>query len=152
MNMTTAWNKMLFILSGRSNSHMTDNLSTAVHACASHVFMSSRVDETQLPTLVNLSTSFKEPPFRVEMSLRCIKFSDLSRYKQIHSILGKWPGQVFINKKIWFTINWILPFQWIFSFIFHLRSENKGKWKNKQILGRCLWTKKKKKKKKNDET
>ena len=46
---------------------MTDNLSIADHALASRVLMSFSVDETLLPRLVNLSASFREPPFRVEM-------------------------------------------------------------------------------------
>ena len=40
----------------------------AVHAFASHVLMSVSVDETLLPRKVNLSTSFRELPFCVEMS------------------------------------------------------------------------------------
>ena len=61
--------KLRFILSDRSDFHMTDNLSKAVHhAFASCELMSFSVDEKLLPRLVNLSTSFKEPPVRVEMS------------------------------------------------------------------------------------
>ena len=41
--------KMRFILSVRSDFHMTDSLSIAVHAFASHVLMSVSVDETLLP-------------------------------------------------------------------------------------------------------
>ena len=51
----------------RSDFHMTDSLLIAVHAFASHVLMSFSVDETPLPRFVNLSTSFKGPPFGVEM-------------------------------------------------------------------------------------
>ena len=47
---------------------MTDNLSIAVHAFASRVLMSFSVDEMLLPRYVNLSASFREPPFNVEMS------------------------------------------------------------------------------------
>ena len=47
---------------------MTDSLSIAVHAFASRVLMSVAVDETLLPRLVNLSTSFRELPINVEMS------------------------------------------------------------------------------------
>ena len=48
---------------------MTDNISIAVNAFASRVLMSFFVDETLLPKYVNLSTSFKEPPVRIEVSL-----------------------------------------------------------------------------------
>ena len=46
---------------------------TAVHTFASRVLMSFSVDETQLPRYVNLSSSFRKPPFRVEMSLLWLK-------------------------------------------------------------------------------
>ena len=62
-----AWKKLLFILSVRSDFYMTQSLSTAVHAFASHVLMSVSVDETLLPRKANLSTSFRELPFSVEM-------------------------------------------------------------------------------------
>ena len=48
---------------------MTDSRSTAVRAFASRMLMSVSVDETLLPRLVNLSTSFRELLFSVEMSL-----------------------------------------------------------------------------------
>ena len=41
---------------------MTNSLLLAVHAFASRVLMSFSVDETLLPRLVNLSTSFRELP------------------------------------------------------------------------------------------
>ena len=68
INTTAAWKKLRFILSVRSDFHMTDNLSIAVHAFVSSVSMSFSVDETLLPWLVNLSTSFREVPSSVEMS------------------------------------------------------------------------------------
>ena len=46
---TAAWKKLRFILSVRSDFHMTDNLSLAVHAFANPVSMSFSVDETLLP-------------------------------------------------------------------------------------------------------
>ena len=46
---TAAWKKLCFILSVRSDFHMTDSLLIAVHAFASHVLMSVLVDETLLP-------------------------------------------------------------------------------------------------------
>ena len=54
MNMTTAWKELHFILSVRSDFHMTDSLSIAVHAFASRMLMSFSVDETLHPRLVNL--------------------------------------------------------------------------------------------------
>ena len=47
---------------------MTDSLSIAAHAFASRVLISGSVDETLLPWKVNLSTSFRELPFIVDMS------------------------------------------------------------------------------------
>ena len=46
---TAAWKKLRFISSVRSDFHMTNSLSIAVHAFASHVLMSVSVDETLLP-------------------------------------------------------------------------------------------------------
>ena len=46
---TAAWKKSRFILSDKSDFHMTDNLSIAVHAFASHVLISFSVEETLLP-------------------------------------------------------------------------------------------------------
>ena len=46
--MTVAWKKT-FILWVRSDFHMTDSLSIAVHAFVSRVLMSVSVDETLLP-------------------------------------------------------------------------------------------------------
>ena len=62
-----AWKKLRFILSVWSDFHVTDGLSLAVHAFASHVLMSFSDDGTLLPVEVNLFTSFKSPPFSVEM-------------------------------------------------------------------------------------
>ena len=70
---TAAWKKMHFILSIRSDYHMTDSLSLAVPAFASHVLMCFSVDETLLPRLVILSTSFKSQPLSVEMSSLALK-------------------------------------------------------------------------------
>ena len=47
---------------------MTDNLSIAVHVFTSHILMSFSIHETLLPRYMNLSISFREPPFSVEMS------------------------------------------------------------------------------------
>ena len=47
--MTAAWKKLCFILSVRSDFHMTDSLLIAVHAFANYVLMSVSVDETLLP-------------------------------------------------------------------------------------------------------
>ena len=48
MDTTTAGKKLRFILSDRSDFHMTNNLSIAVHAFASHVLTSFSVDEMLL--------------------------------------------------------------------------------------------------------
>ena len=47
---------------------MTNILSITIYAFASGVLMSISIDETLLPWEVNLSTSFSELPFSVEMS------------------------------------------------------------------------------------
>ena len=75
-----AWKKLRFILSVRSDFHMTDSLSIAVYAFASREWMSLSVDETLLPRWVNLPTSFSELPFSVEMSPLWLK--------PIYSVLG----------------------------------------------------------------
>ena len=66
---TAARKKLRFILSVRFDFHMIDSLSIAVHAFVSRVSMSFSVDETLLPRLVNLSTSFRKVLSRVEMLL-----------------------------------------------------------------------------------
>ena len=48
---------------------MIESLSIAVYAFVSRVSMAFSVDETLLPRYVNLSTSFREVPSCVEMSL-----------------------------------------------------------------------------------
>ena len=65
---TTARKKLCFILSDRLDFHMNNNLSIAVHVFASCILMSFSVDETLLLRYMNLSTDFREPSFRVEMS------------------------------------------------------------------------------------
>ncbi len=66
--MTAAWKKLCFILSVRSDFHMTDSLSIAVQAFVGRVSMSFSVDKTLLPAKVNLSTSFREQPPPMEIS------------------------------------------------------------------------------------
>ena len=73
MDTTAVWRILrffYFILSDRSDFHKTDNLSIAVHTFTSRVLMSISVDEMLLPRLVNLFTSFKEPP---EEHIICMK-------------------------------------------------------------------------------
>ena len=48
IDMTAAWKKLDFILSVTSCFYMTDSLSIAVHAFASHMLMSVSVDEILL--------------------------------------------------------------------------------------------------------
>ena len=48
IDMTAAWKKLRFILSVRSDFHMTNSWSIAVHAFANHILMSVSVDETLL--------------------------------------------------------------------------------------------------------
>ena len=65
--MTATWKKLRLILLVRSDFHMMDSLSIAVHPFVSRMSMSFSVDETLLPRLVNLSTSFREVLSSVEM-------------------------------------------------------------------------------------
>ena len=46
---TAAWKKLRFILSVRSDFHLTDSQLIAAHAFDNHVSMSVSVDETLLP-------------------------------------------------------------------------------------------------------
>ena len=69
MDMTAAWKKLCFILSDRSDFHMTHNLSTADHASISWWLMSISVDQMPLLKSMNLSTCFKEPRIKEEMSI-----------------------------------------------------------------------------------
>ena len=66
---TAAWKKLHFISPEKFNFHMIDNLSIIVHAFACQILMSFSVDETLLPRYMNLSTSFRETSFSVEMFL-----------------------------------------------------------------------------------
>ena len=82
MNAQPLLGKSCYILSYRSDFHMTDSLSIADHAFTSRKLMSFSVDETLLPRWVNLFTSFWEPPFSVEISPLWLKhiYSILSAF------------------------------------------------------------------------
>ena len=68
IDVTAAWKKLRFILSVRSDFHIVDSLLIAVHTFVNLVSMSFSVDSTLLPRYVNLSTSLRGVPSRVEMS------------------------------------------------------------------------------------
>ena len=70
---TAARKKLPFILFDRSDFHMTYSLSIAVQAFVSLMLMSFSVDETLIPRLVNLSTSFRDLSFSAETSLLWLK-------------------------------------------------------------------------------
>ena len=76
---TAGWKKSRFIVSVRSDFHMIDSLSVAVHAFARCISTSLTVDEILLPRYMNLSTNSRGPPFNVEMVR--------SLLKQIYSVL-----------------------------------------------------------------
>ena len=59
------WKKSRFILSDWFVLHMVDNRSIADHAFARCILKTCSVDETQLPRYADLSTNFRELPFRV---------------------------------------------------------------------------------------
>ena len=77
---TTAWKKSPLILTDWSHFHMIDSLSIAIHMFTRYILISLSVDETLLPRCVNLSTDFREQPFRVEMPH--------SRLKHVHPVLS----------------------------------------------------------------
>ena len=60
--------KSHFILSDRSDFHMIDNRSIAVHTFARRILISLSADETLLLRYVNLSTNFRGQLFRVDMA------------------------------------------------------------------------------------
>ena len=82
IDITVAWKKFRFILSDRSDFYTIDSLSIAVYAFARRIVMSLSVDETLLLRYGNLSTNFRELPFRVEMSLSWLQhmYSVLSAF------------------------------------------------------------------------
>ena len=53
------WNNKRFVLSERSDCHMVDNLSMAVHAIPMGMLTSLSVDEILLPSYVKWSTNFR---------------------------------------------------------------------------------------------
>ena len=76
---TAAWKKFRFILPDRSDIHMIDDLSIAIHDFAWCILTSLSVDETLLPRYVYLSTNSTGLLFRVKIAP--------SRLKYMHSIL-----------------------------------------------------------------
>ena len=56
---TAAWKKLRFILSVKSDFHMTDSLSLVDHAFASHVLKSFSVDDTLHPKVGELVHLFQ---------------------------------------------------------------------------------------------
>ena len=59
--------RLRFILSNKADFHTIDNLSMVDHAFASRILMSFSVNKPLLPRYANLSTDFREPPFKVEI-------------------------------------------------------------------------------------
>ena len=58
-----AWKKLYFILLDKSDFHLINDQSIAVHAFVSCILMSFSVDEMLLPRYPNLSTDLRETPF-----------------------------------------------------------------------------------------
>ena len=72
---TVAWKKFRFNLSSRSEFHIIDSLSTAVHAFTRRILILISIDKMLLSRYVNFSTNFRERLFREEMApswLKCI--------------------------------------------------------------------------------
>ena len=65
-SMATTWKKSHFILLDRSDFHMIDNLSIAVHAFAKHMLTSLSINEMLPLMYVNLSSNFRGLPLRVK--------------------------------------------------------------------------------------
>ena len=65
---------MCFNISDSSNFRITDILLIVVHAFTTCILISFSVYETLLTRYVNLSTSFREPRFSVEMSPLWLKY------------------------------------------------------------------------------
>ena len=66
-----------FILSARSDFHMINNLSIAIHAFPMYILTLLSVDEILLPRYVNWSINFKDLQSSVEMASFCLKHSTL---------------------------------------------------------------------------
>ena len=81
---TAAWKKLYFILLDRLDFQVITNLLIAVHAFARQILTSLSVDEALLPRYVNLSTNFRELPFRVEMSFFFFKLKPMYCFVCIH--------------------------------------------------------------------
>ena len=64
----TVWKNTCFILSDSLDFHIIDNLSITVHIFAVHLLISLSVDETLLPSYVNLSTNFRGLALRGEIA------------------------------------------------------------------------------------
>ena len=90
---TVARKKMCFILSEKSYFYMIGNLSVADHEFASRIFISLLVDKMWLPWYVNLFHSFRETPFRTEMS----RFQS----KHMYSVLFTLTWRIFSRHSAW---------------------------------------------------
>ena len=71
-----AQKKSCFILLERSNFHIIDNLSVAVHAFARYMLTSLLVDEIFLLGYMNFYTNFRGLPLKVEMAFSCLKHTN----------------------------------------------------------------------------
>ena len=65
---TFSWKELRFILSDKSNFHMIDSLSIAIHAFTRRIWTSLSVGEKLLPTYVNMSTNLRKPQFKMEVA------------------------------------------------------------------------------------
>ena len=70
---TTAWKISCYIFQDRSEFHMINSLLIEIHTFTRRILISVSVDEILLPIYVNLSTNFRELPFRVEKALSWLK-------------------------------------------------------------------------------
>ena len=73
VDIATAWKKIFFILSDRSDFYMINNHPIASHALSGRMLTSLSVDEMLLTMYMNCSTNFSDLPRTVEMAAFCLK-------------------------------------------------------------------------------
>ena len=73
-----AWNKCHFILSDKSDYHMTNKSSIAIHIFVRRILTSHSLKEMLLPTYENVSIIFKALTNKVDVATSRIKIHELS--------------------------------------------------------------------------
>ena len=73
----TDWKKTCFILSDKTDFHISDDLLVTVHTFTRHMLTSLSVDEMLLSRYFNLSTNFRSLPLKLDMALSCLRSHSL---------------------------------------------------------------------------